>query len=59
MALEKIFIAGHSQGGYLVTRLNTMHPTDKVVANCPGPLDFQYRCALEEAGEWRPAASAS
>lgn len=25
--VKKTFLAGHSQGGYLVTRLNTMHPT--------------------------------
>ena len=48
--IERIFLGGHSQGGYLVTRLNTMHTTDGVIANCPGPLDMRYRCQLEEEG---------
>jgi pimeloyl-ACP methyl ester carboxylesterase len=49
--VRRIFLAGHSQGGYIVTRLNTMHPTDGVVANAPGPLDVEFRCQLEERGE--------
>jgi poly(3-hydroxybutyrate) depolymerase len=49
--LGKVFIAGHSQGGYLVTRLNTLHSTDGVVANAPGPLDLVFRCGLEESGQ--------
>ncbi|TVQ67811.1 MAG: hypothetical protein EA360_01290 [Balneolaceae bacterium] len=49
--LNRIFLAGHSQGGYLVTRLNTMHPTNGVVANAPGPLNLVFRCKLEERGQ--------
>ncbi|HLP95551.1 MAG TPA: hypothetical protein VK168_16020 [Saprospiraceae bacterium] len=49
--IRKIFLAGHSQGGYLVTRLNTMHPTNGVIANAPGPLNLVYRCQLEESGQ--------
>lgn len=49
--VKKIFLAGHSQGGYLVTRLNTMHQTDGVIANAPGPLNLVYRCELEEKGQ--------
>jgi hypothetical protein len=48
--VKKIFLAGHSQGGYLVTILNTMHQTNGVIANGPGPLNFLYRCELEENG---------
>jgi hypothetical protein len=48
---KRIFLLGHSQGGYLVTRLNTLHSTDGVIANAPGPLDFKFRCELEEAGK--------
>lgn len=48
---ERIFLLGHSQGGYLVTRLNTLHPTDGVIANAPGPLNFKLRCELEESGQ--------
>jgi hypothetical protein len=48
--VKKIFLAGHSQGGYMVTRLNTMHATNGVIANAPGPLNLVYRCGLEEAG---------
>ena len=51
ITVGKVFLAGHSQGGYLVTRLNTLHSVDGVVANAPGPIDLVYRCAREEAGE--------
>lgn len=48
VAIRKIFLVGHSQGGYIVTRLNTLHATDGVIANGPGPLNLLYRCQLEE-----------
>jgi hypothetical protein len=51
IVIDKVFLAGHSQGGYLVTRLNTMHQTDGVIANGPGPLNLVYRCGLEESGQ--------
>ena len=53
--LGKLFLAGHSQGGYLVTRLNTMHSSDGVIANAPGPLNLVYRCQLEENGQIMPS----
>jgi len=49
--VKKIFLGGHSQGGYLVTRLNTMHQTHGVIANGPGPLNLVFRCQLEENGQ--------
>jgi pimeloyl-ACP methyl ester carboxylesterase len=49
--VKKIFLAGHSQGGYLVSRLNTMHQTNGVIANAPGPLNLVFRCQLEESGQ--------
>ena len=49
--MNRVFLGGHSQGGYLVTRLNTMHETDGVIANCPGPLNLVYRCGLEESNQ--------
>ena len=51
LKVKKIFLAGHSQGGYQVTRLNTMHPTNGVIASAPGPLNLVYRCQLEENGQ--------
>lgn len=51
ITVKKVFLAGHSQGGYLVTRLNTMHKTNGVIANAPGPLNLVYRCNLEENGQ--------
>jgi len=51
ITIKKIFLGGHSQGGYLVTRLNTLHPTAGVVANAPGPLNLLFRCQLEENGQ--------
>jgi hypothetical protein len=47
---KKIFLAGHSQGGYLALRLNTLYTTQGVIANGPGPLNLHYRCQLEESG---------
>jgi hypothetical protein len=51
ITIKKVLIAGHSQGGYIVTRLNTLHETDGVIANGPGPLNLIYRCELEETGK--------
>lgn len=47
---RRLFLVGHSQGGYVVTRLATRFATNGVVANAPGPLDLAYRCDLEAAG---------
>ena len=52
--IRHVFLGGHSQGGYLVTRLNALHPTRGVIANAPGPLDLVFRCGLEEAGRQAP-----
>lgn len=49
VTVNKIFLGGHSQGGYMVTRLNTMHQTNGVIANAPGPLNLVFRCELEES----------
>lgn len=49
--INKIFLAGHSQGGYLVSRLNTMYQTNGVIANAPGPLNLVFRCQLEESSK--------
>lgn len=46
--VKKIFLIGHSQGGYIVTRLNTMYATNGLIANGPGPLNLALRCTLEE-----------
>lgn len=48
ITVRRVFLAGHSQGGYIVTRLNTLYAVDGVVASAPGPLDLVYRCGLEE-----------
>lgn len=45
--INQIFLAGHSQGAYIVTRLNTLYQTAGVIANAPGPLDLGFRCQLE------------
>ena len=54
--IKKIFLGGHSQGGYMVTRLNTMHQTNGVIANAPGPLNLVFRCQLEENGQVQSGA---
>ena len=56
ITVNKIFLGGHSQGGYMVTRLNTMHQTNGVIANAPGPLNLVYRCHLEENGQIQSGA---
>ncbi len=56
ITVKKIFLGGHSQGGYMVTRLNTMHQTNGVIANAPGPLNLVYRCQLEENGQVQTGA---
>lgn len=59
ISVGKIFLAGHSQGGYLVTRLNTMHQTNGVIASTPGPLNLIYRCELEENGQVESSSTCS
>ena len=59
ITVNKILLAGHSQGGYMVTRLNTMHQTNGVIANAPGPLNLVYRCQLEENGQVQSGAVCS
>lgn len=56
VTVKKVFLGGHSQGGYMVTRLNTMHQTNGVIANAPGPLNLVYRCQLEENGQIQSGA---
>ncbi len=56
ITVKKVFLGGHSQGGYIVTRLNTMHQTNGVIANAPGPLNLVYRCQLEENGQVQSGA---
>ncbi|OYQ49738.1 hypothetical protein CHX27_01190 [Flavobacterium aurantiibacter] len=56
ITVGKIFLAGHSQGGYMVSRLNTMHRTHGVIANAPGPLNLVYRCQIEERGQVQQSA---
>ncbi len=57
ITVNKIFLGGHSQGGYMVTRLNTMHETNGVIANAPGPLNLVFRCELEENGQIQSSAA--
>ena len=44
--INKIFTFGHSQGAYLVHRLNTMHSVNGVISNAPGPIDLLDRCSI-------------
>jgi poly(3-hydroxybutyrate) depolymerase len=57
--VRRVFLAGHSQGGYIVTRLNTQYTVDGVIASAPGPLDLVYRCRLEEDGHLAASAVCS
>ncbi len=57
ITIGKVFLAGHSQGGYVATRLNTLDTVDGVIANAPGPLDLVFRCGLEESGRLETSAT--
>jgi hypothetical protein len=46
--IDRIYTFGHSQGGSLVQKLNTMHEVDGVIANAPGPIDLTTRCVFSE-----------
>jgi hypothetical protein len=46
--VNKIFLFGHSQGGYIVARLNTMYQTNGVISSAPGPINLQIKCELDE-----------
>lgn len=59
ITVNKIFLGGHSQGGYVITRLNTMHQTNGVIANAPGPINLVFRCQLEENGQIQSGAVCS
>lgn len=59
IATKKIILIGHSQGGYIVTRLNALEATDGVIANAPGPLDLKFRCELEESGKIQESGNCS
>ena len=50
ITVKKIFLAGYSTGGYVVTRLNTMQKTNGVIVNAPDNLNLLYSCQLEEKG---------
>jgi hypothetical protein len=47
--INRLFTFGHSQGGLLVHRLNTMHQVDGVISNAPGPIDLLTRCSTSES----------
>tara|TARA_B100002019_G_scaffold207347_1_gene180097 strand:- start:22260 stop:23594 length:1335 start_codon:yes stop_codon:yes gene_type:complete len=49
--IDKVYTFGHSQGAYLVHRLNTMHTVDGVIANAPGPIDLLDRCSGDQNTE--------
>ena len=44
--INKVFMFGHSQGGSLVHKLNTLETTDGVVVNAPGPIRLDETCSV-------------
>ena len=50
LTIGRVFLFGHSQGGYLAHRLNAVVDTDGVIANAPGPIDLLDRCRQDELG---------
>lgn len=51
--INKIYLLGHSRGGYIVLALNSKYKSDGVIANGSGPIDFKFRCELEEQGRMK------
>lgn len=47
--VNNIYLFGTSQGGYLVSRLNTMYETAGIISNAPGPINLQIRCQADES----------
>lgn len=47
-SIDKIYTFGHSQGGSLVHKLNTLYTIDGVILNAPGPIDLLTTCAYSE-----------
>ena len=47
--VDKVFTFGHSQGAYLVHRLNTNHQVDGAISNAPGPIDLLPKCGSSES----------
>lgn len=41
---SKVFMFGHSQGGSLVHKINTLETTDGVISNAPGPIRLDLTC---------------
>lgn len=48
--INKVYLFGHSQGGSIVHKLNTIETTDGVVANAPGPIRLDETCAAAAGG---------
>jgi len=47
--INKVFMFGHSQGGSLVHKLNTLEQTNGAIANAPGPIRLDLTCSAVEA----------
>ena len=49
--IKDVYLFGHSQGGALVTKMNTLETgITGVVANSPGPIQFDQTCAAQPGG---------
>jgi len=46
--IDKVFTFGHSQGGALVHKLNTLETVDGVICNAPGPIRLDLTCSTQE-----------
>jgi hypothetical protein len=47
--IKDVYMFGHSQGGSLVHKLNTLVQTKGVIANAPGPIRLDETCSANEA----------
>jgi len=45
---NNVYMFGHSQGGSLVHKLNTLETTDGAVVNAPGPIRLDVTCENQE-----------
>jgi len=46
--INNVYMFGHSQGGSLVHKLNTLETTNGAIANAPGPIRLDITCENQE-----------
>jgi len=48
--VNDVYLFGHSQGGKLVSKINTLDTVTGVIADAPGPIQFDQTCSAQPGG---------